>query len=510
MYRTNYRTIRKKTAARIASPVRCAVIHDAGYALTMIPKTKRTAAGAANPFMKPSTFNKKTKITAPVEEVFKWHARPGAIERLSPPWDPLEIISQTGGIHTGAEVEMKLKAGPVPIKWHARHIDYLENKLFKDMQVKGPFSKWIHTHRFDDLGDETCTLEDAIEYALPFHPLGTMVMGPFVKRRLERIFTYRHNTTTADIADHLSRKQQGPLRIIISGASGLLGSTLIPFLTTGGHHVMQLVRRSPNKEKGEIQWNPANGQLDLDEAGTVDAVIHLSGENIGEGHWDIEKKKRILDSRVLSTRLMAENLSKMKNPPKVFLCASAIGFYGDRGSNLVDESDTAGNDFISGVCRMWEESTEAAVSAGIRTALLRIGIVLSPRGGALGKLLLPFTLGVGGKIASGRQYISWISIDDTMSAIYHALFDKTISGPVNLVSPNPSTNKDFTSALSHVLSRPAVFTVPKFAIETAFGEMGRETILSSTRVQPSFLTETGYSFRHPDLEGALRHLLGKA
>lgn len=459
--------------------------------------------------MKKNIFNKQSEINAPVEEVFKWHARPGAIERLSPPWDPLEIISRTGGIRNGAEVKMKLKAGPIPIKWHARHVDYQENLLFKDIQVKGPFSKWIHTHRFEKIDRTKCILDDSIEYALPFHPLGTAVMKGFVEKKLNQVFTYRHNTTIADIAVHQSKKHQGPLKILISGASGLLGSSLIPFLRTGGHTVLQLVRRVPDKEKNEIQWDPANGRLDLDDTDKIDAVIHLSGENIGEGRWSSEKKKRIIDSRVQSTRLIAETISKMKNPPKVFLCASAIGYYGDRGGIEVDESDTVGKDFISEVCRIWEESAETSTAAGIRTAFMRIGIVLSPQGGALGKLLLPFTIGFGGKISTGCQYMSWISIDDTIGAIHHALFDKNISGPVNLVAPNPATNIEFTQKLATVLSRPAYFTVPKLAIETVFGEMGRETILSSTRVKSSVLRETGYCFRHPDLETALRHLLGK-
>ncbi len=350
--------------------------------------------------MKKYIFKKRSKINAPVADVFKWHARPGAIERLSPPWDPLEIISRTGGINTGAEVKMKLKAGPIPIKWHARHVDYQENILFKDIQIKGPFSKWIHTHRFKDPGDETCILEDAIEYALPFHPLGTAVMEAFVEKKLNQIFTYRHNTTIADITAHQSQKKHGPLKILISGASGLLGSALIPFLKTGGHSVFQLVRRTPDKGNNEIQWDPAKGMLRLNDNDEIDAVIHLSGENIGEGHWSPEKKRRIIDSRVQSTRLIAETIAKMKNPPKVFLCASAIGYYGDRGNRLIDESNTVGNDFISDVCRMWEESTDAAVAAGIRTAFLRIGIVLSPQGGALGSCLCPLPSALAVKLAA--------------------------------------------------------------------------------------------------------------
>jgi uncharacterized protein (TIGR01777 family) len=455
-------------------------------------------------------YIKRTRINAPVHRVFHWHARDGAILRLTPPWAPIKLIHRSGeGIQKGVKVCFRLKMFKIPLLWKAEHIDYKEDTLFKDHQIQGPFSKWEHTHRFKNINPTQCILDDSIEYALPLHPLGTAVMEAFVEKKLKQVFTYRHNTTIADIAAHQSRKQHSPLKILISGASGLLGSTLIPFLRTGGHTVLQLVRRQPKKENNEIRWDPANGTIDLDDTDMIDAVIHLSGENIGEGHWSPEKKKRIIDSRVKSTRLIAETISKMKNPPKVFLSASAIGFYGHRGDILLDESDTTGNDYISDVCRMWEESADTAVAAGIRTVFLRIGIVLSPQGGALGKLLFPFQMGIGGKIATGRQYMSWISIDDTIGAIHHALFERNISGPVNLVSPNPATNHEFTKVLAKVLSRPAYFTVPKFAIETVFGEMGRETILSSTRVKPGVLMETGYSYRHPDLETALRHLLGK-
>ena len=454
-------------------------------------------------------FKKSSQVNAPIDAVFQWHARPGAIERLSPPWDPLEIISRTGGIETGAEVKMRLFAGPVPVKWHARHVAFRENEMFQDIQIKGPFSRWIHTHRFEPCGPGATRLEDEIEFALPLHPLGTAVLAPFVEKTLERIFTYRHNTTIADIAAHQAAGVHGPKTILISGASGLLGSALIPFLTTGGHRVLRLVRRRPQPEKDEIEWNPSAGTLMIDAKEKIDAVIHLSGENIGEGRWSFEKKKQIIDSRVNSTRLLADTLAKMEHPPEVFLSASAIGFYGHRGSELMAESDGPGNDFISHVCQVWETSAQAAADAGIRTALLRIGIVLSPGGGALKKLLLPFQAGMGGQLGTGDQYMSWISIDDTIHAIYHAMFDPGISGPVNLVSPHPVTNREFTAILARVLSRPAFFRVPEIAIKTAFGEMGEETVLSSTRVTPAVLSQAGFRFRHPDLELALRHLLGK-
>jgi uncharacterized protein (TIGR01777 family) len=460
--------------------------------------------------MKTSLFQRQTQINAPVETVFNWHARPGAIERLSPPWDPLTILRRTGGIEAGAEVFMRLKAGPIPIPWHARHTVFEKNRMFRDIQVRGPFAKWEHTHEFESDGSGGCILKDSIAYALPFHPISTAFMKPFVEQKLNAIFTYRHHTTINDIAAHQRANLAAPLNILVSGASGLLGSVLIPFLTTGGHNVMQLVRRQPDKTKGEIYWNPAAGELNLDAAGNINAVIHLSGENIGEGWWTAEKKKRIIDSRTQTTGLIAKTIAKMKTPPKVFLCASAIGYYGDRGDAFMDESDGPGRDFISDVCSQWEASTQAAIEAGIRTVNLRIGVVLSPQGGALGKLLPPFRMGIGGKIGSGLQYMSWISIDDAMGAIHHTMYDEHVAGPVNLVAPNPATNLDFTRTLAKVLSRPAYFFVPEIAIKTVFGEMGRETILSSTRVRPGVLTATGYPYRHPDLETALRHLLGKA
>ncbi|RJP93491.1 MAG: TIGR01777 family protein [Desulfobacteraceae bacterium] len=459
--------------------------------------------------MKITTFQRQSIVKAPVKTVFQWHARPGAIERLSPPWEPLTVIRRTGGIEAGSEVFMRVPAGPVSLPWHARHTAFAENRMFRDIQIKGPFSRWEHTHWFEPAGTGGCVLKDSIEYALPFQPVSSVLMNPFVHEKLRRIFAYRHHTTVADIAAHQHAKDKGPLNILISGASGLLGSALIAFLTTGGHRVLQLVRRQPNKEKNEIFWNPASGTLNLDDTGKIDAVIHLSGENIGEGRWSADKKKRIIDSRTRTTGLIAKTIAGMKSPPPVFLCASAIGYYGDRGDTLLDESAGPGRDFISDVCNQWEASTDAAVQAGIRTAMLRIGIVLSPQGGALGKLLPPFRMGIGGKIGSGRQYMSWIGIDDAIGAIYHTLLNEQISGPVNLVSPNPATNLEFTRTLANVLSRPGYFTVPETAIDFVFGEMGRETILSSTRVHPGVLEATGYRYRHPALETALRHLLGK-
>jgi uncharacterized protein (TIGR01777 family) len=241
----------------------------------------------------------------------------------------------------------------------------------------------------------------------------------------------------------------------------------------------------------------------------VDCVIHLSGENIAEGRWTEGKKKSIIESRTKSTAIIAEAMANMKTPPKVFISASATGYYGDRGESIVTEDDEPGSYFVSKICHEWEKAAEPAISKGIRTALIRIGTVLTPEGGALQKLLPTFRFGLGGKIASGNQYMSWISIDDVIGAIHHIIMDDNIKGPVNLVTPEPVTNRELTKTLGKVLTRPAVFTVPSFAIRLFFGEMGNELLLSSAKVKPSKLLNSGYRFRFPTLEGALFHLLGK-
>jgi hypothetical protein len=460
--------------------------------------------------MKIKTFVKKTHINAPVEDVFRWHARSGALERLSPPWNPVRVIERKGGINKGARVALEMKAGPFPYKWTAEHTDFEENRMFRDRQVRGPFSSWVHTHSFEPDGGEGAFFEDRIDYALPLYPFGQMFGGASVDSQLQRIFRYRHATTAEDIILHLSGKDiKRPMKILMTGASGLLGSAMIPFFTTGGHIVKTLVRRSPAPEKGEAFWDPENRKLDPSVFDGIDAVIHLAGEHIGEGRWTDDKKRRIIESRTKGTSLIAETLSRLSSPPPVFISASAIGYYGNRDERILTEEDEPDDDFISKVCDEWEKSAHSALSAGIRVVFMRIGIALSPAGGALKRLLLPFAAGVGGKIASGSQYMSWIGIDDVIGAFFHVLARSGISGAVNVVSPNPVTNLEFTKTLGKVLSRPTIFTVPAAAINLAFGEMGREVLLSSTRVSPKKLIETGYRFRNPDLQGALSHLLGK-
>ena len=293
-------------------------------------------------------------------------------------------------------------------------------------------------------------------------------------------------------------------RILISGASGLIGSALVPSLESHGYEVTCLVRRETPRSN-QIHWDPMR-PIPPDQVSGYDAIIHLSGENV-TGRWTEAKKKRIRDSRVISTRNLSEALAKCENPPKTFLCASAIGYYGSRGDEILTEESPVGKGFLPEVCKEWESATEPAANAGIRTANLRTGIVLSRNGGALKPMLLPFRLGLGGKIGSGRQWWSWIHIEDFVAAVHHILQNESVKGPVNMVSPNPVTNAEFTKTLAKALKRPAVFSFQPSPLRLALGELADEAVLASARVEPKALLDSGFNFKFLDLGSALGNLL---
>jgi uncharacterized protein (TIGR01777 family) len=293
-------------------------------------------------------------------------------------------------------------------------------------------------------------------------------------------------------------------RILISGASGLIGSALVPSLESHGYEVIRLVRQQTDKSN-EVPWDPMC-PIPPEQVSGYDAIIHLSGESI-TGRWTSAKKARIRDSRVISTRNLSEALAKFENPPKTFLCASATGYYGSRGDEVLTEESPAGAGFLPEVCQEWESATEAAAISGIRTANLRTGIILSREGGALKPMLLPLRLGLGGRIGSGRQWWSWIHIEDFVAAVHHILQNESVKGPVNMVSPNPVTNAEFTKTLAKALKRPAIFTIPAFAARIALGQLAEEALLASARVQPKKLLESGFQFEFLQLAVALRNLL---
>lgn len=459
--------------------------------------------------MKSRCFIKKSPMPFSAEDLFDWHARPGAIERLTPPWVNIGILDRKGGLETGATVLMKMGKKPFDMEWLARHIDFEYGKLFRDTQVKGPFHTWTHTHLFHKEGATHTLMEDRIDYKLPVHPLGNIFAGWYMDKALEKVFTHRHKTVYHDMNAH-QKSGLPPLRILISGASGLIGSALTPYLTTGGHQVIRLVRTKGIKHPDEIFWDPSSGHIDTENLEPVDVVIHLAGENIGQKKWTPERKRSMIESRTKSTTILGKAISNLDSKPSLFICASAIGYYGDRKEDILTEDHGPGDLFISGICKTWEACAKTAVHPDIRTAFMRIGIGLTPKGGALGELLFPFKMGMGAKIGNGNQYMSWIGIDDILDAFLHVIKEKSLSGPVNVVAPQSVTNREFTKIFSEVLCRPAVFTIPEKAIDLLLGQMGREILLSSTRVKPEKLIQTGFTFRSENLYDALKHMLGKS
>ena len=299
------------------------------------------------------------------------------------------------------------------------------------------------------------------------------------------------------------------MKILIGGSHGLVGTALIKSLEAEGHEIFRLVRHAPTS-KTEVEWSPDRYSIALARIEGFDAVVNLAGESIAEGRWTDEKKRRIRESRVKGTKLLGDALANLTVRPKTFVCASAIGYYGNRGDELLTETSAPGDDFLAKVCAEWEQATALAAEKGIRVVNARFGVILDNNGGALQKMLPPFRMGVGGRIGSGKQWMSWIALDDVIGGIKFALANESVRGPVNFVSPNPVTNAEFTKTLGKVLSRPTIFPIPGFAIKLMFGEMGEALLLGGQRVAPVRLVGGGFEFRYPQLQAALGHILEKS
>ncbi len=299
------------------------------------------------------------------------------------------------------------------------------------------------------------------------------------------------------------------MKVLVSGSTGLIGSALVRGLSADGHAITPVVRPSAKGRPDGVLWDPEAGTLDINGLEGHDAVVHLAGENIAGDRWTPERKARIRDSRVGGTRLLCDSLRRLDRPPRVLVCASATGYYGNRGREVLREESPPGEGFLAEVCREWEAATEGAARKGVRVVNLRIGMVLSPEGGALAKMLPAFRAGAGGRIGNGEQYMSWIALPDLVGVIRHALSSASLDGPVNAVAPQPVTNREFTKTLGRVLGRPTVALLPAFAARLLFGEMAEELLLSGARVEPAKLLSSGYRFLHPELEGALRGMVGE-
>ena len=460
-------------------------------------------------------FKASVRVDAPPEAVFAWHERPGALQRLPPPWQSVKVVSRRGTIRDGDRATMRLRVAGMGVTWVAEHRDYDPPRGFRDVQMHGPFRKWEHTHRFeaDDTGG--CRVVDEITYELPGGALGQRLGEAYAEDSLERLMAWRHAVLKRDIAMHRDWAGHRRLEILVTGSSGLIGSALVPLLTTGGHRVLRLVRREP-ASADEVAWSPSRGELDDaalagvaagdGEAG-VDAVVNLAGESI-VGRWTDARKRRIRDSRLGATKTLTDAIARMQRRPVVMVNASGINAYGSRGDELLDEASDPGYGFLAETVQAWERAARAAEPAGVRVVMTRFGVVLSPAGGALGSMLPAFRLGLGGPLAGGAHWWSWVSIEDVVRAIYFCLVNDVMAGPVNVVAPQPVTNRDFTRTLGGALHRPTFLGVPGAALRLAMGQMAEETLLGSMRVLPRRLTEAGFDFVHPHLDQALAQLLG--
>ena len=391
-------------------------------------------------------------------------------------------------------------------------------------QESGPFvgplpfwnGSWHHRHLFEKNGKNSSILKDEIYYDFPMDPFGSIFGSAYTKNRIKQMFAYRKNITKNDLYEQAKYKGK-PMDIAITGGSGLIGSQLIPFLTTAGHEVENIVRGRP--KKGELSWDIDENVISNLEG--KDAVVHLAGEPINKPlggkipiPWTKWKRKQILESRVKGTKLIAEHVASLNKKPKVLVCASAIGYYGDNGENLLSEDAEKGTDFFSHVVSEWEAAAKPAIDAGIRVVFLRLAPVMSPQGGALQVLSLPAMLGSSPPVAGGKQWWSWVSVDDAVGSIYHSIITDSLSGPVNVASPNPVRQKEWAATLANVFwgklgKLTTLIPVPGFILKTFLGEFGDVLALSSIKVDSSKLIDSGYKFRFNDLEDCFRHLLGR-
>ncbi|HWE54881.1 MAG TPA: TIGR01777 family oxidoreductase [Acidimicrobiales bacterium] len=437
------------------------------------------------------TFEHSAVIDRPLEEVFAWHSRPGAIRRLTPPWQPVKVDREADSLEDGRAV-LRL---PARLRWIADHErdGYRPGRQFADRlttPLLGQVLRWRHTHDFSPEGTGSTRITDRVETRMP-------------ERFLREMFAYRTRQVAGDLHSHATINPAGRrLTVAVTGSSGLIGTALSAFLTTGGHQVVRLVRGGPGD--GARHWDTAAPAPDLLDG--VDAVVHLAGATIA-GRFTAAHKAEVRDSRIEPTRRLAELAARAGVP--VFVSASAIGYYGaDRGDEELDETAGRGDGFLADLVADWEE---AAGAAGGRVVQVRTGIVQSPSGGALQLQRLLFQAGLGGRLGDGRQWFAWIAIDDLLDIYLRALLDDALAGPVNAAAPGVVRNEEYTRVLAKVVHRPAVLPVPDFGPALLLGKEGAsEVAAASQRVIPTVLERAGHRFRYPQLEPALRHVLGRS
>lgn len=462
-------------------------------------------------------FEWSSEFSCSAEKLFRYHANPGAIDRLIPPWEKVSVLRRSDSIDVGAEVVLQQRIGLLKLRWLARHTKLDEPWSFQDTQISGPFQSWQHDHLFEPTSSDRSLLHDLIHFDLPWSPLSNPAI-PMVRGILKRMFVYRHETTRRDLElqDYLDRWLAGRrLRIGITGSSGLIGSRLVALASVLGHQVVRITRpesRSIITDGGmvgyPVVWDVNSGFSDLDAMQNLDAVVHLGGFGIAERRWTEETKRKIRTSRIDGTQALVRALRSLSDPPKAFVCASGVGIYGDCGDRECFEDTDPANDFLGEVAKDWEGAARAYEQSGNRVAMGRLAMVLHPRQGALAKMLPLFRWGLGGRIGSGKQHWSWIHVDDAAAAFLFLASCPDATGPFNFAAPHATTNNEFTRLLGRAVSRPAWFPAPAPALRIALGEMADSLLLASTRAVPQKLDRMDFPFRARRLEDALGQLLG--
>ena len=442
---------------------------------------------------------------ATARELYAWHVGPGALERLLPPASGVRIV-RGAPVAEGSEVELSVPMGPFRRRWLARHSAIVLNASFTDAQISGPFAAWSHVHRFADVPGGA-RLTDDLTYTPPGGPFANIV-DAWVASELRRTFAWRHERTRRDLVRHRVFAALPRLTVGVSGATGLVGSALSPFLRGGGHTVVPFVRRGATEG---IAWDPPRGRLDEAALANCDAVVHLAGSSVAK-RWTPTAMAEIRDSRVAGTRLVAEAIARQQaagGRTKTLIIASGVNIYPSGVSELNEDSPTTGDGFLAEVVRAWEAAAEPARAAGVRVVHLRIGMVLSPAGGGLAQLLMPAKCGLGGPVAGGEQYISWIDLDDLVGLIHHALLDRRAAGVINACAPEPVRQGHFAEVLGAILHRPAFAPFPACAVRLLLGHMGEELLLPSVRVVSKRTAPLEFAWSSPDLATALRFQLGR-
>lgn len=443
-------------------------------------------------------------ISHSLDRTREWHLRSNLEKRLIPPWEFLKVkITKKGD-----SIDVRIRF------WLLFKLSYTfsyritSEGTFQILPIKGFFNRWSYQMKLVNRGSDSCEIIEQFVFKVHFLNIVSFLINCQFAKRFKRGLNYKNRVLKRDL-DLLHKYQcNRPLKILITGAHGFVGSALFTFLEFIGHDVWKLSRFKNDGEQKSLVWGSQLSDQDRFAFEGFDAVFHLAGENIGTGRWTEEKKALILKSRYEGTKKLVSLLSTLKTPPRTFICASAIGYYGNRGAELLNDKSPPGEgQFLSEVCRFWESASKKIEEEGVRVVNARFGMILSSKGGVLKKMSLPFKLGIGGKIGRGDQYISWIVLDDLIAALYHVLMTPLLKGGVNFSSPYPVTNRYFASMLSKAFNRHLGPPLPAWVVRLVFGQKGRELLLSSTRAMPNKLIETGYQFQCPTLVEAFEHIL---